>query len=682
MNATLSQGSSVSITLAQGDFVALQNAASGKARIELTSGSRKSTVIVDAHAGNKVYGPFDAGSISIAALAGSLKYSFGPNPNANDGGVPSLSAKDAEAVSRSLLPFGALRRPITAVGTYAGTGSAVTVNVGWIPDLFIAKDVSAATIAVWQAPHYAGWLGKSNGFTNVAGLGSAAAGIVFNADGTVTIGTDASINTNTNNYEWFALKDNGSNSVIACNHSGDDQSTRTLRYFAGKNPKAVIFKRDSTQHAVIAVKGKSARRQEGSAATDATINDDGTITIGQGADLNQWTSNLGEGVLAMAFADGAQGVYVTTYTGTGASKPLLTPFDEIEAILIFPRASTTVGGAFWTSRLAAGATLGLEAVTASTVGAQAITAVNQGRITLGTGGRCNASGTEYVLFAFRKNRQGAIQESAITSRPLRSTRHTVLSAAAYINCGTSDTLNINGAISLEFWGAHFFSTPTSYPTSATNNNNTALQAPLIWRSNGADGVSGNVSYGLMVMPAQSTGTANPVGVAVTDIFDLPQNAGSYDVDDNQPWCTGTPMMHRTLQHVIATHDGKGFWRVYLNGKLTKERHRNMLLASPARPNVQSTSGHTLAINGRKRETTPEMTAYTLAFYGARVYRRELSEKEAVGNFNSLFSDNSDTAAEDYVEQWLADNAAGTTLFASRHSANNGTIVGTYAHEGT
>lgn len=603
------------------------------------------------------------------------------------GGVVALNVGGGKAVPSTvaLSPLQvnalALRHPLTAVGDYVGTGSALTIAIGWVPDFFVVKSASAATEAIWQGPHVDGWLGKSNAFVAVAGLGSAAEGIVFNSDGSVTIGTDGRINTVSGSYEWFAFKDNGCGQMLFCNHSGNDQPSTTIRYAEGAALKSALWKRDSTQLAVVGYRGKAARRVDGSAATSATINADGSVTIGQGADLNQWTGNLGEGVSFVGVVDGAASVFATTYIGTGVSKPVLTPFDDIDAILIFPRAVTTLGGAFWTSRLSAGTALATDAVSASTVGAQAITSVNQGRITLGTSGRCNSLGVEYVMWAFRRNRQSAVLLPAVNARPLRTTKHLVLSGASYVNCGTSAQLEINGAITLEWWGCHFFSTPTSYPTNAGNDDNSTLQAPLIWRSNGADGVSGSVSYGLMVMPAQSTGVANPLGVAVTDIFNMPKNASAYDLDDNQPWCTGTPIKPRSLQHVLVTHDGLGVWRVYLNGKLTKERRRDMAQASPARPNVASGAGHTFVINGRKRTTTPEMTSYTQAFFGARVYARELSAAEAYENYEALFADSSSGVAADFREEWLAANGSGASLPATVSAGNSGVIVGNAVFEG-
>jgi len=569
-------------------------------------------------------------------------------------------------------------KSLTAVGTYAGTGAAVTINVGWVPDLFFIKDLVAGTVMQY-VQRQGGWLEKTIG---LAGVASITSGITINIDGTVSIGTDASINTNTNNYEWFAYKENNSGSLVFCNHAGNDQPSRVLKYAEDRPLKAAIWKRDSTQLAVLAFIGRAARRSDGSVSTTAVINNDGTVTVGQGADINQWTSNLGEGTNFIGILDGAKDVYATVYTGTGASKPIVTPFKEIEAILIFPRANTTLGGAFWTSRLAAGTTLAVDAVSAATVGAQVITAVNNGRITLGTSGRANAAATEYLLIAFRKNRNGVVFENDPTARPMRSTKHLLMSSNAYVNCGTSDSLRIDGAITMEWWGAHFFATPTSYPTSATKNDNVNLQQPLIWRSNVADAVEGNVSYGMLIQPAQSTGIANPLGVALTNFFDFPQNAASYDVDDTQPWCTGQAILPRTPNHILVTGTADGFWRVYVNGQLVKERDRNMAQASPPRTNVVSYAGHSFTINARKRASTPEMASYFQAFYGARVYNRALTPAEALQNYNSLFTDNSQQAVADYVEQWLAENCTtAATLPATVNSANNGTSVGTVALEG-
>lgn len=93
MTATIKPGNSDTITVAQGDFIVLQNSASGKARIELASGSKKGRIIVDAHKGHATYGPFDAGSVTVGAVVGSLSYAYGARPAiASDGATQSSGA--------------------------------------------------------------------------------------------------------------------------------------------------------------------------------------------------------------------------------------------------------------------------------------------------------------------------------------------------------------------------------------------------------------------------------------------------------------------------------------------------------------------------------------------------------------------------------------------------------------
>ncbi|GCL64321.1 hypothetical protein [Pseudaquabacterium pictum] len=576
-----------------------------------------------------------------------------------DGGIATLPAESRDQL--------ASRRPVTAVGTFAGTGAALTITVGFVPDFLVIKDVSGGTRLMWVARNGT-WMGRHYPMTAEAAQND---GPIINSDGTITIGVFAAINTNAAQYEWFAYRDNGVGDLLICDHSGNDQPTRTLRYATGAKLKAALFKRDNVAFPVIALAGYPGTRADGSLSTDVTINSDGTITTGQGADINIWSADAGEACTFLGFADGARSIYVTRYMGTGASKVLQTPFDEIEAAFIFPRGASGKAGAFWTSRLAAGTTLSTINETAAAVGAQAVTGVTGGRLTVGTDARCNANGVAYTLIAFRKARQAPGLASGQNYRPLRSTKHMTMPAGAFINCGTSDSLRISGAITLEWWGSHYLTSAVSMPGSGANDDVNS-QCPLMWRSNGADGVAGSVSFGLAVIrPVASSGIAAPLWVAVTDLFDLPV-ANNIQVDNNQPWQTGVPIIPRTMQHLLVTHDGAGLWRVYLNGQLVKERDRNLQQAAPARPNISGGAGHTMCFGARKRTGTPAMTNFQTTLYGGRVYARELSVAEARNNYNALFSDNAATPTPDFTEEWLAANAAsGALLPATVNSANNG-----------
>lgn len=568
----------------------------------------------------------------------------------------------------------------TAVGTYAGTGAAVTVTVGFVPTLFMVKDVSAATALAWTV-NDANWNGRTSTFRNELTLDN---GIAINKDGTVTIGTNAVINTAANNYEWFAFADNGRGCLILCDHAGNDQATRTLQYTAGQKLKAAIWKRDSAVFPLVAIRNNPSRLVDGSASTaSVTINVDGTIDIvGNSNEINIWSGGSGESTAMLGFRDGAESIYVTLYTGNGGTLNLQTPFDDNEALLIFPRGATGKAGAFWTSRLSAGTTLSVSNETAATVGASCISSQSNGRFVLSTDTRVNGNGTEYMAIAFRKQR--VVPGQPIDwrlPRRLRSTANFIVPSGTYFNAGTDDSLAIDGPITLEWWGTHFNQTTGGLTVGAGINNTTTQQQALMWRSNGADATEGAVSYGIaLINPLSPLGTgtdSSPViAVPTSGFFDLPQTSTT-SVDNNAPWMTGIRVPMRTVQHIIVSHAGEGFWHVYLNGKLVKERNRNNLLAATPRPNIQSGRGHTFCFGARKRASTPELANYFYGICGARVYDRGLTAAEVRSNYASLFDDNSSIPTPGFVEEWLASRATTAAVLPAtiNPSANNAIVVG-------
>jgi hypothetical protein len=557
----------------------------------------------------------------------------------------------------------------TNAGTYTGTGVAFTQNIGFFPDLVIVKSETGATRAIWVSPFT--WFSKAYSFDDVP---AEAASVEINANGTMTVGTSANVNTSGATYHWFAYKDNGTGGLIERDHAGNTQTTRSILHSVGYPLKAAWFKRDNTEAAVIALKGRPGFNAVGVASTTCEIGDNGAITVGQGADINIWSTNRGEACTMIGFGEQSNSVYVTTYIGTGAVYNLFTPFENLEAILFFPRGSTGLTGAIWMSTLAATVTLSTTEETATTVGAQCVLSVANGRVQLGTSARVNQLGTEYVMIAFARRRQGIALSNLAGSRPLKNPKHVQLNTTSYISCGSSSSLAINGAISIEWFGAHTAPATALAAGSAANDSNT--QIPLIWRSNGSDGVVGSVSWGMQMQGPHNGATIQRAGlaVAVTNIVNQPQS-GTFDVDDNQPWNTGIGLETRQPIHYMCTHDGNGFWNVYVNGKLVKERNRDMTQATTPRPNIESGAAHVTAINARFRGGAFQLNSQTQWFMGARVYNRRLSADEVANNYNSWFADNNATATGGFVEEWLASGASGTSVPATVSSANNGTIVG-------
>jgi len=135
--------------------------------------------------------------------------------------------------------------------------------------------------------------------------------------------------------------------------------------------------------------------------------------------------------------------------------------------------------------------------------------------------------------------------------------------------------------------------------------------------------------------------------------------------------TGIVLDVNKLYHVVATHQGLGIWKVYVNGQEVKERKRD-LIAAIGRPNVGSAVGQRFVIGARQRDTIANANGQN--FRMARIYNRALTKAEVLNNYLSVFNKTTPVATN-LVEEWDATRASGSSLLATKNSANNGTITG-------
>ncbi len=557
---------------------------------------------------------------------------------------------------------------LTATGTYTGTGSAQTITLGWKPTLVIVK--AATNVASARIGGGDWWYGKT---ATASATAHVASGVFIEATG-FSVGTDASVSTNAVTYHYIAIKDNESNSVMTADYAGNGVAGRVVDLFRGKEVAAAYIKRDNTFQPVIAARGLTGYYMDGTGSVTASLDAAGDITVGSEDSVNQWAGDAGESTSVVGFTNN-QNISVGTYVGNGSAGRVVPFAFEPDALLIFPRASTSTSATLWTSSLATGDHLPMEAA-AMTSGR--ITSVVGSRMIVSADAAINQNSREYLLIAIRRNRNGSFTSPAWPlDRPQRAQKNIWIDATGYITFGTSDLLNIVGPLTMEWYGVHFNTNITAMSPGGATTNDQAFQMPMMWRQNGADGAASNVvSWGMGVF-SPSAGTSSSsrdagLWVAVTSRFDLMQGAG-FDVDANQPWQTGVPLTPRQPAHVMVTHDGSGVWRVYLNGQLVKERKRD--LTAVGQPNGGNISGATTSVNGRKRGTASiDHTTFTQVFTLARIYDRELSREECRRNFDSLFLDSVARPAADFVEEWDAANTSGATLVATNNSANNGTLV--------
>ena len=559
---------------------------------------------------------------------------------------------------------------LTAAGTYTGTGSALSVSLGWKPDLVVVKgESSAASVriggGIW-------WYGKTLAGTAIAHVAS---GIFATATG-FDVGTDASVNTNTTVYHYIAVKDNDSASIYTGDYAGNGLVNHVVNLTTDFDLAAAVIKRDNSYLPVVADRSVGAYFIDGTSGPTVSIDSDGTMTVGSEASVNEWSGNAGEATSVVGFANNGN-VFVGLYTGNGSAGRVIPFAFEPDALMIFPRSSSSKSATLWVSSLATGDHLPMEAAAKAT---GRITSVVGSRMIVSSDANINGSASQYMIIAIRRIRNGSILSAAWPlNRPQRIKRNVWIDATGSISMGTSDTLNIAGALTLEWYGVHFNTNITAMSPGGATVNDQAFQMPMLWRQNGSDGSSSTgVNWGMGIF-SPSAGTSSSsrdagLWVAVTNRFNLMQS-GSFDVDANQPWQTGVPITPRQPAHVMVTHNGFGRWRVYLNGVMVKDRDVNLTTQAVALPNIAGVSGATTTINGRKRGTASiDHTTFTQVFNLARVYSRELTKAECAANFESLFTDGLSSATPDFVEEWDANNASGSSLPATNNPANNGTLT--------
>ena len=558
--------------------------------------------------------------------------------------------------------------PVTLTGTYTGNGTTQSVNVGFRPSLVVLKGNTTEFALFGNDTNF---MKRTDHFLNAASI-SGTDGILITDTG-FTVGSSVRANTNAIVYHYFAYCDNGSDNLLQANWAGNGASGRTVDLFTRKPIAGAICKRDNNNAAVWLV-GDAASNYWYNGATNAVStgttldSETGQITLGSGNEINQWAGLLGEGINCLAFAKNSEAVTVKTYTGTGGARNVTLPFIP-EAFFIATRSTTSPTSRAWFSSLSAGQDLPLtnQAIASGTI------TVSGSRIAF-AGATLNATSIEYVIYAFRKLRYNTWTPP--NTLPITINKAVELASTGYVDCGTSDSLQISGAITMEWFGTVYLPDTTQYTGSAdidTLAGNQDKLTPLIFRSSGADMAAGAVSFGMAI----SAGTVSvdayidcSVLVAMHDYWGMLQSNASGDLD-NHPWNTGITIPANENVHIIATHAGSGYWTLYVNGVRIKERKRDELLASTPRANVTGYSGHKTVIGGRLRDGLIA-NANGGSVRLARIYNRALTEQEVMKNYLSLFG--KATVTSNFIEEWNANNATSTTLVASNLAVNNGSIV--------
>lgn len=570
-------------------------------------------------------------------------------------------------------------QPVTNCGTFTGNATTQSIVVGFEPDLIICKS-SAAASAVIQTRM--SWHRRSDSLINQESIGDASTATGADTGGGITItstgfdvGGNSRVNGSAATIYWFAYKDQNSKDFLQSSYAGNALTGRTVEALGPVKLTAAMCKRDYTPAPVWMFPGIPAYHWNGTnmaVSTGTSLSADGsTITTGSGNEINGWTGALGEAMGLYGFPQDAESSFAMTYTGNAtASRRINLPW-EVDCFLIIPlNTTTTTSGRLWVSGLAANNHL---PVGAGVIGTGAITVVSENTVVLSADASVNANGLLYGLIAWRKCRGVAVFDTRRNRTKYR--RAIQLPAGGYIDCGAHSSLDISGALTMEFLGSAHPPSITPMAGGAGVDTEGNKQSPIMFRSGGNDGAAAAVSYGFeLCAPTahdiSSLSRGASILVATRDVWTLPQD-GTMPNLDPYPMNTGYVLGGRLPDHIMITHNGSGTRRVYVNGVQVKERKRD--LSGTYGNNGIAYSGHKLIFGGRKESGATPTDTNGHSFRMARIYSRELTPMECYRNWLSTIG--YATAVPDFVEEWDATNAFGTTLPATRNSGNNGTIVG-------
>lgn len=543
---------------------------------------------------------------------------------------------------------------IIETGSYVGSGFTRNIKTGFRPDLVLIKGTASAEIVFWTPTN---WCGKSN---TLAAVASSETHVKRATASGFTVGAGDGVNKSGDTYHWLAIADNGSGLIGNTSYIGN--GIAGLQIQAGPaSPLMALIKRDNPQPA-IAWPGNVKLDGTGVIASGVSISG-GVMTAGTDAAVNDMVptrpSERGEGHELLTFNAVGGLAEMVSWVGDGTQNRMITSGSYCAAIVYAQDGS--VPAIYKTDSMASNA--------AGTVLASAglVTDRLLGLLSTGTDTTYNASGVTYSALLLRRNR------AAPRSRPGRLPVGPAVvipgrGQVGYINCGTDDSLKIDGAISIE-WAGRLLGGRTG---------NTSVRGqllPLIMRSAaGNSGVAGagGYSWGIGAARFHENFWDGPQFVVIpTNYCDF----NSPGVDDDirtMPWRTGILVPNEDF-HLLVTHNGTGRWRLYLNGKLVKQRDIDLTTLTPPRVNIQSGTGHRTVIGARATGASTYGDYARQHFKLARIYARELSAAEVAVRADRVAGLSSGEVLA--LEEWSASRIENGVIIAAGNPANNGSIVG-------
>lgn len=526
-------------------------------------------------------------------------------------------------------------------GTFTADGNRRVISLDFEPIAFFIK----GNHAVQSAMHMEGqWCGRSVGIANQDSFNN---GIRFHGSD-VYLGTDTKVSATGVAFIWCAIGKDTSTDVEAVSWMGNGANGNVITLQSGLSAIAALIKRDSTLSGLIrATALDSVLLDATTKPTDpVTTLGVGSITLSSQTYANQYDSanGLGEGTDGLFFLTGGANVSNVSWTGNGSGGRTIAVTDAKFAIIY--RSDATNGNQARICTLDATYPVGATAAVAGDP------VLSSSAITLGTAfGNLNT--ITYRALVFSGSGGAPYAAPAIITSAKKAIYLPGRDVASVIDCGTSDaTLNISGAMTVEWFGIPYYAaTPSDTP-----------YMQLIGRGAGPAATNNAYSWGTLLKQEDDFTLRWPG----PQYFVLPLPR----IDADPPlatcaWRTGVLGKYGKAQHVMSTFDGTSIWRLFVNGRLVKQRNLAISMVSQ--------SGHRTGI-GAWRNAGAWANPGRMAFISARVYSSALSIADCQTRFAiaALGSGASDITAN-LAELWDASTASGSNLPGQVNSANNGTI---------
>jgi len=518
--------------------------------------------------------------------------------------------------------------PLIDSVSWVGTGASQEVDTPFLPEgLLIFADGKYLTFT-----HRYMWRKATAYFANA--VPHIVGGVDFGTD-SFTVGTDTSLNALGVTYTAVVLNGNGSNQIKFGAYCGNAVDGRAVTH-VGFQPEFIFVKRDNTYPAWSRFSNLGANALPGTSAAPAanikTLAATG-FTVNASEDTNAAVpapNSGGEGYDFIAFAASSKWS-VGRYVGSGAAKTITADISgPIFGIFKSEDTSSPQTMHFWSSEFPAGQS---KNATNSALVSDGVTGVSGHGITLGTNATVNASGKTYSYFVMKRSTAPVFDVDEIATR--QAFRVDTTAGGMLVTSPSAEITGLLGAHSIEVLSDLDMSGVVDQGMFGYNTNST------------------NYQYSLAYLGTLQQFIARMVDVGGQRAYNI-------------TGCSG----ERRMRHYVFTYDGVTSMQFAVDGEVVKQ------LETPALTMVAGAATPVLTFGCRNSSGTRANGAVGGLFYLARLYSSALTPAQINQRYRRSALLDMAYNDVDCVEEWDARNISGTTLYATKNAANNGTLANT------